>query len=168
MSRVTEAILCTGINSLKVPIYQYELLLRMHSQEMWHWAGICHGTANLPYSRTDLWPPLRIQENSVRRQRERKSHIPHLKDANACWQAQHITFLFLLSLLLLLGSCRKGCQTFLQCDNAGAKRHHEPLGPSHYPHFSLKTSLDPFLNVVIGRQGFSERSGDAPLNRWTY
>lgn len=110
---------------------------------VWHKPKICHNAAHLLTVglNFDLQAPLRIQENPVRGQWERKFRIPHLKDANAWWQAWPITFLFLLSLLLLSISHRKGCQTFCYVIIM-VQGHPRAVGPSHlHLHFFFKKPI---------------------------
>lgn len=81
---------CTGINSLKIPVYQSELLLRdafLRNVEtkariswqlyVWHWVRICHNTANLPYSRTDLWPAGSSAETGKPCKEVAREEVPH-------------------------------------------------------------------------------------------
>lgn len=125
--------------------------------------------ANLPYSRTDLWPAGFSADTGKPSREAAREEVPH-STSERCKRLMTGSADYLpLPPLSAVAPCQlqERMSNILQCDKAGAKRHHEALGPSRYLHFFLKTSLHPFLKVVIGRLGFSMTSDAAPLNWWT-
>lgn len=127
---------------------------------VWHWGRSCRDTANLPCSRADLWPAGSSADAGKPCKEAAREEVPHSTSERRKRLMTGSADYLPLPPLSAVAPCQlqERMSDILTCDSAGAKRHHEALGPSHYLQLLLRAKVDSFLNVVFERQGFSKTS----------